>query len=103
MSTEITGYFGIKFATILAGFFGAVISLEYVSELSRWRKCLAILGGAVCASYGAPIIVHFLALPASLEAGIGFFLGLFGMSIAGVVFRTLDRIDLVSLIKSWRK
>jgi hypothetical protein len=99
----ITGLFGFKVATAVAGFLGAVVSLEYVTDLSRWRKGIAILGGAAAASYGAPLLLHFMGLPVSLEAGVGFFLGLFGMSIAGAVFRFLDKVDPVGLVKAWRK
>lgn len=88
----ISQYFGVKALTAMAGVIGGVVSLQYVKDLTIWRRAGAVISGGMMAGYFAPWAVHYIGAPAQLEAGAGFFIGLFGMSAAGAGFRIFDRI-----------
>lgn len=86
------GLLGVKALTALAGVVGGVVSLQYVKDLTVWRRVWAVIGGGAMAAYGAPIALAYMGAPAQLESGAGFFIGLFGMSAAGAIFRIIDRV-----------
>lgn len=92
LADSVSQYFGFKALTAMAGVIGGVVSLQYVKDLSIGRRALAVLGGGAMAAYGAPFALHYIGAPAQYEAGAGFFIGLFGMSAAGVMFRLFDHI-----------
>lgn len=85
--------FGIKAATTIAGFAGAVVSLQAIKPLTRLQAGLAVITGALVAAYGTPVAAHYLSLSAELQNGVAFFLGLTSMHIVpgllriGEVFR----------------
>lgn len=78
---------GVKYAALVAGFAGGVISLAYLQELSRPQMVLAVLAGAACAGYLTPVAIPVLAgaigIAASpnLENAAAFLLGLTSMNI----------------------
>lgn len=92
--------FGVKAATAVAGFAGAVVSLQAIKPLSRWQAMLAVMTGAAVAGYGTPVVAHYLALTAELQNGVAFFLGLTAMHIVPGLIRIgeLFRNDPLALI-----
>jgi len=50
----IGGFLGVKYASLIAGLAGAVVSLSYMRELTRWQMILAVLTGALVAGYLTP-------------------------------------------------
>ena len=94
-------YFGIKVATAIAGFAGAVVSLQAIKPLTRGQAMLAVLTGAIVASYGTPVVAHYLALAEELQNGIAFFLGLGAMHIVPGLIRIAEmfRRDPLGMIR----
>ena len=70
-----------KYAFLIAGFIGALLSLSFVKALQVRHIYAALVTGAATAHYGTPLVGHFLGLPASVLPGIGFLIGVMGMNL----------------------
>lgn len=81
------GMLGVKYAALVAGFAGGVISLAFLRELSRTQMVLAVLAGSACAGYLTPLTIPMLARAAgveptpAMENAAAFLLGLTAMNI----------------------
>lgn len=76
------GILGLKFASLLAGFAGGVISLSFVKELTRTQAVLAVFTGTMTAGYGTPLALHYFGISSlELQNGVAFFVGLTAMNI----------------------
>lgn len=90
---------GIKKAALIAGIIGGWLSLRFFEGLTRSGKWMTVVGGAAAANYlTAPIIAYFNLGPGSYEGGVGFAVGLFGMSLAAALIQFL-RDDLPAIIR----
>jgi hypothetical protein len=81
------GILGVKYAALVAGFAGGVISLAYLRELTRAQMVIAVLAGSACAGYMTPVAIPVMAralgidpTPA-MENAAAFLLGLTSMNI----------------------
>lgn len=92
-TTAAAGVLGVKYAALVAGFAGGVVSLAYLQELSRTQMVLAVLAGSTCAGYLTPIAIPLLAHAIGIEASpsmenaAAFLLGLTAMNIIPGVMR----------------
>ena len=92
-SVTAGGILGVKYATLVAGFAGGVISLAYLQEMSRAQMVVAVLTGSACAGYLTPVAIPLLAgavglapsLP--LENAAAFLVGLTSMNIVPGLMR----------------
>lgn len=74
-----------------AGPIGAALALLWTK--TGWRRSIALLlGGSVAAYYGSPYVSVVLGMPEGLT---GLILGLVSMSLAGKLFETWERVDLL--------
>jgi hypothetical protein len=89
---------GIKFAALIGGFFGALVSLKFIEGLSVKQRASTVLAGTAVSAYATPVIVNLLELSMTLEGGIAFLCGLFGMSFTGAVIKAMP--EYVSALKS---
>lgn len=93
MSQEIAGIFGVKVASIIAGFAGGVVSLAFLKQLTPLQMVLAVLTGAVTAGYLNPLVAPViskwtsLSLAPELEGTTAFLLGLCAMNIIPGIVR----------------
>lgn len=74
-------FLGLKLATIVAGFVGAVVSLSVIPPLSKSAAFLAIVTGMATSVYLTPVVSHYLSLTGDLQNAVAFFLGLTAMHI----------------------
>lgn len=88
MTEPATGSFlGVKYASLVAGFAGGVISLAYLRSLTHGQMVLAVISGTACAGYLSPVLLPALAhltgitLTAPIENAAAFLLGLTSMNI----------------------
>lgn len=72
---------GVKFATIIAGFIGGVVSLSFVKNLTKQQAIVAVLTGAGTANYLTPGVLYYLPIPHSLENLAAFVIGLTAMNL----------------------
>ena len=79
--TTAAGILGIKYATVLGGFLGAIVSLSFVTELGWAARVSAVVTGTATAAYATPVIVTYWAIGPAAENGIGFLLGLTSMNL----------------------
>lgn len=75
------GVYGVKFAALLAGFAGGVVSLSFVKELTRAQAVLSVFTGTVTAGYLTPWLLHYLSLSPELQNSAAFVVGLSAMNI----------------------
>jgi len=73
--------YGVKMASLIAGFAGGVVSLSYLRELSNPQMFLAVLVGALTAGYITPLALYYTSFPESLENGAAFLIGLTSMNL----------------------
>lgn len=92
-SSTAAGFLGVKYAALVAGFAGGVISLAYLQELSRAQMVLAVIAGSACAGYLTPVAIPVIAhaigteVTPNLENAAAFLLGLTAMNIIPGVMR----------------
>ncbi len=86
-SAAAGGILGVKYAALVAGFAGGVVSLAYLRELSRAQMVLAVLSGAACAGYLTPVAIPLIAgaigvaATPALENAAAFLVGLTSMNL----------------------
>lgn len=73
--------FGLKWGVIVAGFLGSCVSVRFVPG-NWWQRLFTVGAGTLAAGYVTPVVSEFLKLSDRLEHGVGFLIGLFGLSIA---------------------
>lgn len=83
---------------IIAGFFGGILSVGFVGDMSWKQRVFAVLSGMIMAHYLSPLIA-FLFKEADYQETIGFLVGLFGMSICSALFRAIQASDLWALLQ----
>lgn len=92
-STAAGGLLGVKYAALVAGFIGGVISLAFLRELDRMQMALAVLAGTACAGYLTPVAIPMIARAVGIESSeslenvAAFLLGLTAMNIIPGVLR----------------
>lgn len=85
------GLYGVKFATLIAGFAGGVVSLSFVKELKPVQAALAVFTGAVSAGYGTPLVLQYFNLTQAGENGIAFLVGLTAMNLIPGIIKLSER------------
>ena len=88
---------GIKYGVLIFSFLGAAVSLSYAKEMTRGQAVTAILTGTAVAVMAAPVALHYLELPDSLERAVAFFAGLGAMRAISVFFSLIDRLRDIKL------
>lgn len=78
---------GIKLAPGLAGFVGALVSLQFLARATIFQRVVALFTGAATAAYLSPAVNAWLELgDQPIENGMAFLLGSLAMNImAGLV------------------
>jgi hypothetical protein len=80
---------GLKYATLVGGFFGALVSLKFIEGLGTKQRATTVLAGTLVSAYVTPIVVSYLELTPKMEGGIAFLCGLFGMSLTGAIIKAI--------------
>lgn len=92
MINDLLTAIGLKKLPLIGGFFGSLISLKFIDGIAKWtlwQRASTVGAGAIVAGYGAPATVQILELSSTIEGAIGFIGGLFGMSLAGAIIKTM--------------
>lgn len=89
---EFLSALGLKLASLLGGFFGALVSLKFIDTLNLWQRATTVLAGTLVSAYVSPALVAYLELSVKMEGGIAFLCGLFGMSFTGSVVKAIPEI-----------
>lgn len=99
-------WFGIKLTFAIAGFWGGVLSLSFIKDLTYRAGVLAVLTGVGSACYLTPIVLRYLFSGATeFESnGVAFVIGLTAMNlIPGFIkLSELWKSDPLSMIRGKR-
>ena len=77
--TDLIEDFGVHIWLIIAGLFGALLSLEDREGLTNWQKIMVFLSGGAIANYMTPLLVDWLDVNDSVRFGMAFILGFSGL------------------------
>ena len=102
MLDGLAEYIGVKTGAIIGGGFGAAVSLAFIQG-PIWYRISLFGGGMVSAAYVTPLISNALDLGKS-ENAVAFLVGMFGMSIAAAIIRTVQEVNFDSLsaqLRAW--
>jgi hypothetical protein len=91
---------GLELIGLIAGAAGAAVSLFLVArtelddakKLTPRGKVVTWLAGTVTAAYAGPLIIDSAGLPAKATAGVIFFVGLGGLSLAEALIKQMPDI-----------
>ena len=85
---------GVKKGVVIAAFVGALLASLIGPKKSWQAKTVSFLVGFAAAVYlTGPVILYFDLKAGDYEGGIGFMLGLFGMSLADKALTLIGDID----------
>ena len=102
MLDDFATYIGIKGAAIVSGTFGAAVSMAFITGPIWYRAALGA-GGLATAAFVTPLVVNALSLEKS-ENAVAFLVGLFGMSIAAAIIKTVQEVSfdtLMAQLRAW--
>ena len=102
MLDDLASILGAKGSAFMAGMFGAMVSMAVIAGPFWYRFCL-FGGGLVSSAYVTPLIVNSFELGRS-ENAVAFLVGMFGMSIAAAIIRTVQDVNFDSLtaqLRAW--
>lgn len=76
--------YGIKIASVLAGFCGSVVALSFLPTMTLWRAMISVISGTFSAAYLTPLAVetlraHFDVVTLGAENAVAFWVGLTAM------------------------
>ena len=103
MLDSIAAALGVKKAALIAGFIGAALSAAMGPKRTRIERTFTFLCGFGFAIYlTAPLIQFFKLEAGAYEGGIGFVLGLFGMTISDAIYKFIKETNWSDILKLGR-
>jgi hypothetical protein len=90
MLDTLATFFAVKKGSLLAGFFGAVLSARFIPAMTKWyERLLMIAGGFLFTIYTSPALTELLELKERTETGVTFLLSVFGMSLVSAIYEPI--------------
>ena len=84
ISSSLAGL-GVKLATAVFGFAGAVVSLAFIKDMTRLQALVSVVVGFVTSVAVTPAIAEWVGLHSGVENGTAFVVGLCAMSVIPAV------------------
>jgi hypothetical protein len=104
MLEHIATAIGVKKAGLIAGFFGALVSLRFVHEANTWpTRIFMAVAGTIAAAYITPGLAEYLGASERVESALAFGFGLFGMTLAGAIVCQVRELKIADAIATWIK
>ena len=104
MIDQLAAVLGTKKLILIAGLVGSIISLRFISEVTTWwSRTTLVICGTFITSYATPALSEWLTVSERVETGMGFVIGLFGMSMVAAIMAALKEAKLGEAISSWFK
>jgi len=91
---------GLKTATTVGGFLGALVSLKFIENQTLGQRATTVFAGTVAAAYLAPLIGSWMNASASFEGGMAFLTGVIFMSVMGAILKAAPEI-IAAVRKKW--
>ena len=94
MESTAAGALFAKYATVIGGFVGSVLSLSLLKDLTRRQAVIAVVFGFSCSQFTSGFVVAYFNLPGDADSqyGVAFLIGLLAMNIVPVIKTTLKRL-----------
>lgn len=99
MIDTVAEWFGIAKAKLIAGFLGSIVAMAWIKGTIYYRATL-FFGGLAAAIYVTP---HINALFEIEREGMEFLVGVFSMSTAAAIFRTLEQVDFAGIMEAMKQ
>lgn len=86
-----------------AGVVGSLVALRFVPGLTWFGRACNVAGGTACAGWLSPPLAEWLQSSAShsLQGGVAFLAGLFGLSVVAAVQEAIRTMALGDVIRGW--
>ncbi|OJX04568.1 MAG: hypothetical protein BGO72_21385 [Burkholderiales bacterium 70-64] len=94
---EWLSFLGLKVVTLVAGFFGATVALTVAPKLGPWQLVTSVFGGLAIAVFIEPLVSYYLKVPAGVQGGIAFILGLAGVVIAAGIIEVAKALPAIAI------
>lgn len=102
---NLADFMGVKStASVVCAFLGSAISMSYMPKMTPLQTFLAVITGMTTAVVLAPLALHGIGWPDSLERGVSFLLGLLAMPLLPAAVERLKAMVATMSIKfPWSK
>lgn len=85
-----------------AGALGSVVGLRFVPGLTWMTRAFNAASGTACAGFVGPALSDWLRIEgASVQAGLAFGVGMFGLSIAVAAVEAIRAVGWADVIRGW--
>lgn len=85
-------FVGAKYSASIAGFFGSVVALTFLKELTVLQMLLAVFTGCATSTYTTPLFMHYLSVSSELNDGVAFVIGVVAMNLVPAVLALVDSV-----------
>ena len=88
----------------IAGLLGAMAGLKLAPGNGWIERATNVVAGTACAGYLAPAAAELFNLTSGpMHGALGFFVGMFGMSVAAAGMEAIRTLALADIIRGWLK
>lgn len=97
---DIASLIGVQAPTktvLFAALVGGLISMQWVHDMSRKQKAVSLASGMAMAAYIAEPLAEVFA-HGKFTGVLGLLIGLFGMSVCGLIFKMLDGVTVSDVL-----
>lgn len=85
---------GIHIGLLMAGLFGAYLSVSVNAQLNGWQKATVMVSGAMTANYITPLILNYINLGNQVQYGLAFIVGFSGLKfVEWIIIKIKNKID----------
>jgi hypothetical protein len=85
---------GIHIGLIMAGLFGAFLSISVQSNLTPWQKVIVVVSGSATANYLTPLILEYINLGENTRYGLAFLVGFSGLKfVEFIIVKIKSKMD----------
>lgn len=90
------------FDMAFAGALGALASLPFHADVRTFgQRVFAVGSGAAAAHYVTPLVIEYFSITTPKAGSVAFLVGLFGMSIAAAILRSIKDGIVTQAITAW--
>lgn len=89
MIEEILAGMGLSKVSTIGGFFGSLVSLKFLGELTIWQGATALFSGTMTAAFITPLVLQVGAMSQKTEGAVSFLIGTFGLILGAAIVKEL--------------
>lgn len=97
---DIAELIGVQAPTkgvLLAALIGGLISMQWMHDMSKKQKAMALASGMAMSAYVAEPLADTFA-NGKFTGVLGLLIGLFGMSVCGLIFKMMDGVTVTDVL-----